>query len=112
LLAKRQNVRYPSLRETAEIEHLGPGAETYPHQRLRRQQRDMVAGEAIDLHQIARPEILDRGGAFPIPPRFLECSHESRRGCDCQPPGQALSFARPLRVLWRIVFRRGFPETE
>jgi len=30
--------------------------------------------------------------------------------CDCQPPGQALSVARPLRVLWRIVLRRGPPE--
>jgi hypothetical protein len=30
LLAKRQNVRYPSSRETTEIEHLGPEAEPEP----------------------------------------------------------------------------------
>ena len=30
LLVKKQNVRYPSSRETTELEHLGPGAEPEP----------------------------------------------------------------------------------
>jgi hypothetical protein len=33
-------------------------------------------------------------------------------GAATQPPGGALSVARSLRVLWRIVLRRGAPETE
>ena len=72
------------------------------------QQRDVVAGGAIHLHEVARPEILD--------PRSIEGEHsglksswnvpnESRRERDCQPPGQRLSVARPLRVLWRIALR-------
>src|ERR1700674_380631 len=42
-----------------EIEYLGRGAQSAPQQGLRRQQRDMLAGGAIDLDEIARPEILD-----------------------------------------------------
>ena len=63
LLVKRQNVRYPSSRETKEIEHLGPGAEPAPKEELRRKQRDVMAGGgAIDLHEVALPEILDPCG--------------------------------------------------
>src|ERR1700748_3549527 len=72
----------------------------------------MVAGGAVDLDEVAQPEVLDpRGveGEHSGSPKFLECSHGSRRSCDCQPPGQA-SFARPLRVLWRIMLRQGSAE--
>jgi hypothetical protein len=95
-----------------EIENLGRRAQADPQQSLRRQERDMVTGGAIDLDEVTQPKVLDpRGveGEHSGSPKFLECSHRSRRGCDCQRPGQALSFARPLRVIWRRVLRRGFP---
>lgn len=42
-----------------EIENLGVGAEPEPQQKVRRQQRHMVADSAIDLHEVAMPEFLD-----------------------------------------------------
>jgi hypothetical protein len=56
---KKQNVRYPSSRETTEIEHLGPGAEPEPQEELRREQRDVITGGAIDLHEVALAKVLD-----------------------------------------------------
>jgi hypothetical protein len=42
-----------------EVEHLGPGGEPEPEQKVGRQQRGMMAGGTIDLDEIATPEILD-----------------------------------------------------
>ena len=42
-----------------EIEHLGLPAEPKPQQKILPQQRDVMAGSAIDLHEVAQPEILD-----------------------------------------------------
>jgi hypothetical protein len=42
-----------------EVENLCRGAQSDPHQSLRRQQRDMVAGSAIDLHEVAEPKVLE-----------------------------------------------------
>ena len=42
-----------------DIKHLDPRAEPELHQKVRHQQRDMMAGGAIDLDEIATPEILD-----------------------------------------------------
>jgi hypothetical protein len=42
-----------------EIEHLGLRAEPEPQKKVRPQQRDVMAGSAIDLDEIATPEILD-----------------------------------------------------
>jgi hypothetical protein len=57
-----------------EVEHLGRGAQSDPQQRLWPQQRDMVAGGAIDLDEVARSKILDprrvEGQQF-LPPEFL-----------------------------------------
>jgi hypothetical protein len=62
-----------------EVEHLGPGAQTVPEQKLRRQQRDMMAGGAIDLDEIAMPKILDpRQVKGCIPTKFPECSKGAR----------------------------------
>ena len=59
-----------------EVENLRRGAQADPEQSPRRQQRDVMAGRAIDLHKVAPPEILDprriagraaRNPASPIP---------------------------------------------
>jgi len=42
-----------------EVENLGRGAQPEPKKGLRGQQRDVLAGRAIDLHEVTRPEILD-----------------------------------------------------
>jgi hypothetical protein len=42
-----------------EIEHLGLRAEAEPEQKVGPQQRDVMASGAIDLDEIATPEILD-----------------------------------------------------
>ena len=49
-----------------------------PQQRLRRQQRDMVAGGAIDLDEVTLPEILDpcRVERQHISAVFLKCSKQ------------------------------------
>jgi hypothetical protein len=49
----------PTPQPPFEIEDLRAGAQSYPQQSLRRQQRDMVTGGAIDLDEVARPEVLD-----------------------------------------------------
>jgi hypothetical protein len=58
---------YPT---TTGIRHLAQVL-TEPQQRLRRQQRDVMAGGAIELHEIARSEIPDapgvEGKAFRLP---------------------------------------------
>jgi hypothetical protein len=59
LRLKKQNARYPSSRETTEIEHLGLGAEPEPQKEVRRKQGDVTAGGAIDPHEVALPEIVD-----------------------------------------------------
>jgi hypothetical protein len=45
-----------------EIEHLGLRAEPEAEEERRREQRDMMTGGAIDLHEVALPEILDPHG--------------------------------------------------
>jgi hypothetical protein len=42
-----------------EIENLRAGAEHEPQQGIRPQQGDAMAGGAIDLHDIAAPEVFD-----------------------------------------------------
>ena len=61
-----------------EVENLGRGAQSGPEQRLRRQQRDMVAGGAIDLDEVTLPEILDpcRVERQHISAVFLKCSKQ------------------------------------
>src|SRR5271163_1723992 len=49
----------PGTGAVLEFENLGRGAQSAPQQSLRRQQRDVVAGGAIDLDQVAVPKILD-----------------------------------------------------
>jgi hypothetical protein len=58
-----------------EIEHLGLRAEPKPQQKLRRQQRDVIAGGAIDLDEVALPETLDPCGVEGKigSPMFLVC---------------------------------------
>jgi hypothetical protein len=41
-----------------EVKHLGPRVEPEPQQKVRREHRDMMAGGAIDLDEIATSEIL------------------------------------------------------
>jgi hypothetical protein len=38
---------------------------------VRREHRDMMAGGAIDLHEVALPEILDPRQIFPISSRVM-----------------------------------------
>jgi hypothetical protein len=42
-----------------EVEHLDVRPKPEPKKELGRQQRDVMAGSAIDLHEIAAPEVLD-----------------------------------------------------
>jgi hypothetical protein len=55
-----------------EVENFRRGAQPAPQQGLRRQQRDVMTGGAIDLHEVAEPEILDPrrvgGAAYLRPP--------------------------------------------
>jgi hypothetical protein len=47
-----------------EVQHLCLRAEPEPQQKVRRQQRDVIAGGAIDLDEIATPEMrCDEGSA-------------------------------------------------
>ena len=53
-----------------EIKYLASWVETKPRQECQREQRRMVARFAIDLYEIARPEILDASriqGTIPRP---------------------------------------------
>jgi hypothetical protein len=43
-----------------QVEHLGLSANPEPQQKFRRQQRNVMASSAIDLDEIAAPEILGR----------------------------------------------------
>jgi hypothetical protein len=55
---------------------------TETKQKLRRKQRDVMARGAIDLHEVAQPEILDPRGVEGEHPRrsgFLVCSKEARK---------------------------------
>ena len=45
-----------------EVEHLRLGIEAEPQQKLWREQRHMMAGGTIDLHEVALPEVLDPRG--------------------------------------------------
>jgi hypothetical protein len=56
-----------------EVENLRAEAQSDPEEGLRRQQRDVVAGGAIDLDEVALPEILD--------PRRVERQHFPTRPC-------------------------------
>src|ERR1700731_32115 len=62
-----------------EIQELGRGPQTGSEKRLRREQRDVLAGSAIDLHEVTRPEILDPRcveGEHSGSPKFRECSQK------------------------------------
>jgi hypothetical protein len=50
--------RTRALEQPLEIEHLGRRTQSDPQQRLRRQQRNVVTGGAIDLQEVTRPKIL------------------------------------------------------
>jgi hypothetical protein len=51
--------RSASAASKRQLAHLGLRAQPEPYQKLRRQQRHVRAGGAIDLDEIATPEILD-----------------------------------------------------
>src|SRR5260370_37833431 len=62
-----------------EVENLGAGAQSDPQQRLRRKQRDVMAGGGIDLDEGTRPEGLHPRGV---------------KGRRSRPPGRPSIFAR------------------
>jgi hypothetical protein len=49
-----------------EVEHLGLRAQPASEQKSRRKQRNVMADGAIDLHEVALPEILDPRSPRPI----------------------------------------------
>ena len=49
----------PAPNALLEVEHLGLRAEPEPQQKFRRQQRDVMASDTIDLDEIAPTETLD-----------------------------------------------------
>jgi hypothetical protein len=88
------------------------GAQSAPQQSLGRQQRDVMAGGAIDLREVARPEILDPRGVEGSIPGLRSSSNVpmGTEGEAAQPPmrrnpGQPVSVAGSWQVLWRIVLR-------
>jgi len=63
-----------------EVENLGRGSQSGPEQRLRRQQRNMMASDAVHLDEIAPAEILD--------PRCVEREHPGL-SCSSNVPHQS-----------------------
>ena len=60
-----------------QIEHLECGALSEPQEGVRRQQRDVLTGGAIDLDEVASPEILDPHYVEGTICAFCESEHES-----------------------------------
>jgi len=82
----------------------------------------MVTGGAIDLDEVTQPKVLDPRGVerehsgssavpymFPIEARDSAAVNPDAIRSEGQAPPPV---ARPLRVLWRIVLRRGSAEIE
>jgi hypothetical protein len=77
-----------------EVEHLGLGAEPEPQQKLWREQRHIMAGCTIDLHEVALPEVVDPRGvegkhfAPSVPGLFYQSARaQSRQWPSRRPPG-------------------------
>jgi hypothetical protein len=83
-----------------EVEHLGLGAKPEPQQKLRREQRDVVASRAIDLDEVALPEILNPRGVkghhlcASVPGMFQESARAGPRQWLSRHGGQPSPFGR------------------
>jgi hypothetical protein len=90
-----------------QVEYLGRAAQAGLHQRLRRQQRDVVTGGAIDLYEVTLPEILDPHrveGEHPRRPcEFLNCSYSPPR------LGRSTGIAQAGQQAWRAHATKGCP---
>jgi hypothetical protein len=91
------------------MEHLSRGAQSDPQQSGRRQQRDVVAGRAIHLYEVAPPKIRDPRrvqGRHSFASSVLVLFYKDRRRRFRQSPGSSLSRGTPSRPSTRDLSRK------